>query len=404
MALRPVSVSELNNYIKNLIQGDPMISNLILAGEISYWKPNTRTGAVFFTIKDERSQIDCVMWSDAAARITVPYEIGMMVELHGRVDYWNNRGQVRFNAAYIRPAGEGELNARYERLKAKLIEEGLFSQDRKKPLPVFPKNVVVITSPEGSAAWDIKKTIVEKNEYVNIFVYPVKVQGQGAAGEIAAAIDAVNSSPRSTDVMIVARGGGSPEERWAFNEEIVVRSIAASRIPVVTGIGHEDNESLSDLAADFYAKTPTAAADAAVPDTHRIREELMVRYEYTERNFARYMNRLYEKTDALDPSRMISRLKGRVSNGENHLQLLRDRMNSSMKLKLSDTGNRVRLMKNRLEDLSPKNIMSRGYSAVTDEEGRLLGDVDRIKTGDTVNVTMINGELRTRVTEINKNQ
>lgn len=157
MALKPASVSELNRYIKNLLTGDPLLSAILLTGEISSWSPNSRTGAVFFTLKDEHSQIDCVMWGQAAGRMTVSYEVGMKVNLQGRIDYWNNRGQIRFNAVFIEPAGEGELNARYEELKKRLYDEGLFDTEKKKPLPFFPDNVAVITSPEGSAVWDIKK-------------------------------------------------------------------------------------------------------------------------------------------------------------------------------------------------------------------------------------------------------
>lgn len=404
MGVKPVSVSALNNYIKKTITGDPVLGNIVLTGEISYWKSNARTGAVFFTVKDAQSQIDCVMWAPAAGRITIDYEVGMMVNLHGKVDYWNNRGQLRFNAFFIEPAGEGELNAKYEKLKEKLMMEGIFSPERKKPLPVFPKTVTVITSPEGSAAWDIKKTITEKNNYVDILVYPVKVQGQGAAEEISAALDAVNASlaesKTKTDVIILARGGGSPEERWAFNEEIVVRSISASRIPVITGIGHEDNESLSDLAADYYAKTPTAAADRAVPDTAALKEDILLRYEMMDRHFQRYISNGEEKVINLSPSRMVGRLRSKAMNEEQKCRLIVDRSAMIAKNMITEREKNIEILFTGLTALSPKNIMEKGYSVIRDKNGRMVSDISRINVSDIIDITVKNGKIVSEVKDI----
>lgn len=404
--MRPFTVTELNRHIKDVLKSDPVLNGIIITGEISSWKPNFRTGAVFFTIKDENAQIDCVMWRESASNITVPYEVGMLVNLQGSVDFWNNRGQLRFNARFIEPAGAGELNARYEKLKAALTAEGLFDPARKKSLPVFPRNIAVVTSPEGSAAWDIRQTIIEKNDYVNIYLYPVKVQGQGAAQDIAAAIDDINmrAADMPIDVMIVARGGGSPEERWAFNEEIVVRSIARSNIPIVTGIGHEDNESLSDLAADYYAKTPTAAAAAAVPDTFEIKEDLALRAEQIDRCFTRFMRAKDEELKRLDPSNMVGRLKLRITSSRTKTDAMIKDQSNIIKNILSDNHKNIEIIKASLDALSPKNIMCRGYAAITGPGGRLVGSIGVLNKDDEIDITMRDGKLTAKVMQIRSNE
>ena len=401
MAVKPVSVSDLNRYIKNVLTGDPMLSNIVVTGEISSWKPNVRSGAVFFTIKDKDSQIDCVMWQEAAARLTMKHDVGDLINMHGRVDYWNNRGQLRFNARFIEPAGAGELNAKYEELKRKLTAEGLFDVERKKPLPVFPKKVFVVTSGEGSAVEDIKKTIIEKNDYVDIIIYPVKVQGQGAAEEIAAAIDHINALD-AADVMIVGRGGGSAEERWAFNEEVIVRSIAASHIPIITGIGHEDNESLADLAADFYAKTPTAAADRAVPDTFELREDLDYTLDLIERLFERHMSNAAERVEFLSPARMTGMLRNMVHLRENKCMGDLSRMSGKMESILLKSQSSVDVEKARLDALSPKNIMNRGYGVIMNADGKMIKSIDEIKENDHINVTLEGGGIGAKVTEVRR--
>ena len=418
--MRPVTVTELNRHIKDVLKSDPLLAGIILTGEISYWKPNYRTGAVFFTLKDENSQIDCVMWQDSASKITVPYEVGMLVNLQGSVDYWNNGGQLRFNARFIEPAGAGELNAKYEKLKASLSAEGIFDPGRKKSLPAFPHNVAIVTSPEGSAAWDIRQTIVEKNNYVNIYLYPVKVQGQGASQEIAAAIIDINNrnirkqgsqdryesgeiqNEPFIDVIIVARGGGSPEERWAFNEEIVVRSISDSTIPVVTGIGHEDNESLSDLASDYYAKTPTAAADAAVPDTFEIREDINITAEQIDRYFTRFMRMKEDELTRLDPHNMAGKLKLRLSAGRLSTDALIKNQSTIIKNKIQNAGKNTEIIKASLDALSPKNIMSKGYSVITHQDGRMVGSVSELETDDEIGITMKDGNLNALVKSIRR--
>lgn len=404
--MRPFTVTELNRHIKDVLKSDPVLNGIIITGEISSWKPNFRTGAVFFTIKDENAQIDCVMWRESASNITVPYEVGMLVNLQGSVDFWNNRGQLRFNARFIEPAGAGELNARYEKLKAALTAEGLFDPARKKSLPVFPRNIAVVTSPEGSAAWDIRQTIIEKNDYVNIYLYPVKVQGQGAAQDIAAAIDDINmrAADMPIDVMIVARGGGSPEERWAFNEEIVVRSIARSNIPIVTGIGHEDNESLSDLAADYYAKTPTAAAAAAVPDTFEIKEDLALRAEQIDRCFTRFMRAKDEELKRLDPSNMVGRLKLRITSSRTKTDAMIKDQSNIIKNIFSDNHKNIEIIKASLDALSPKNIMCRGYAAITGPGGRLAGSIGVLNKDDEIDITMRDGKLTAKVMQIRSNE
>ena len=282
--------------------------------------------------------------------------------------------------------------------------EGLFAPERKKPIPVFPKTVTVITSPEGSAAWDIKKTITEKNDYADILIYPVKVQGQGAAEEISAALDAVNASATKTDVIILARGGGSPEERWAFNEEIVVRSIAASRIPVITGIGHEDNESLSDLAADYYAKTPTAAADRAVPDTAVLREDIMLGFEMLDRHFQRFISGAEEKVLHHSPARMVGRLRSKTMNEEQKCRMMIQRAALKAENIIRDREKDIEIVHTGLKALSPKNIMEKGYSVIRDKNGRTVSDIAAVNISDIIDITVKNGTIVSEVKDVRRSE
>ena len=273
MGLKPFSVGQVNNYIGRILKTDPILGNISVIGEISNLTFH-KSGYVFFSLKEDKSRLKCIIAPWNVEKITCPLEEGMEVIASGFISVFERDGVYNLNVRDIETNGIGQLAVAFEKLKAKLEKEGLFAQENKKPLPSFPSNVAVVTSETGAAVRDIIKTIKNKNDYVNILIYPVLVQGPAAAREIAGAIDRINAEYSEIDVIITGRGGGSMEELWAFNEEIVARSIFASKIPVISAVGHETDFTIADFTADFRAATPTAAAEMAVPDTRELKRYL----------------------------------------------------------------------------------------------------------------------------------
>ena len=273
MGLKPIRVGQLNNYIGRVLKTDPILGNVSVIGEISNLKFHS-SGHVYFSLKDETSKINCFLSSSNLEHITCPMEEGMEIVASGFISVYERGGYYSLNIRDMEVNGEGQLAIQFEKLKAKLEKEGLFAPEHKKPLPEFPSKIAVVTSETGAAVRDIIRTIKNKNDYVDILVYPVLVQGPAAAQDIAGAIRDINENYKDVDVIITGRGGGSMEELWAFNEEVVARSIFASEIPVISAVGHETDFTISDFTADFRAATPTAAAELAVPDTGKLREYL----------------------------------------------------------------------------------------------------------------------------------
>ena len=265
MAVKPVKVSQLNGYIKRILQTDPILGNVSVVGEISNLKFHG-SGHVYFSMKDEGSRLNCFLPSERAESLRYELSEGMEITASGYIYLYERGGSYSLNIRDIEVAGLGNLSIAFEKLKEKLGKEGLFDAEHKKEIPFFPEKIAVVTSESGAAIRDILKIIKNKNNYVDILIYPVLVQGPAAAGEIAEAICDINENCPDVDTIIVGRGGGAMEELWAFNEEIVARSIYNSNIPVISAVGHETDVTISDFVADRRAETPTAAANLAVPD------------------------------------------------------------------------------------------------------------------------------------------
>ena len=273
MGLKPVKVSQLNNYIKRILQSDPILGSVSVIGEISNLKFHN-SGHVYFSLKDEKSRINCFLAADNVDAVEDMLVEGNEVTARGYIYLYERGGSYSLNVRTMESAGRGDLAAAFEKLKAKLEKEGIFDPAHKKVLPFFPQKVAVVTSPTGAAVRDIVKIITGRNDCVDIVIYPVLVQGPYAAEEIAHAIKDINENHSDVDIIITGRGGGSMEELWAFNEECVARSIYGSDIPVISAVGHETDFTISDFAADRRAETPTAAAQMAVPDTKELRDRI----------------------------------------------------------------------------------------------------------------------------------
>ena len=381
MARRPISVYQLNQYIKRSIETDPVLRDVAVHGEISRITFQ-KNGYVYFDLKDERSSVSCAIWSDIPDKDKLAS--GKEVTVYGRLSVYDVRGTYTIAVNGFDLAGEGDLAIAFAKLKKKLAAEGLFDPAVKKPIPSFPKHVGVVTASTGAAIRDIMRIITDRNDYVDIHLFPVAVQGPQAAGEIAAAIDRADRDFPWLDVLIVGRGGGSEEDLAAFSEEIVARSIFACRIPVISAVGHESDIAISDFVADIRAATPTDAANIAVPDTHLIRDNL---------------NRTAE--------RMRIDLGRHLAAGENRMQACSmDLLGQILRDRIRMREERADALMGRLEALDPRHTLERGYAMVQSGEGEILTGTGNMQAGDEIRLIMKDGTADAQVlrTETEKEQ
>ena len=358
-----VTVSQLNRYIKSIMDSDYNLQTVFVSGEISNFTNHYRTGHYYLTLKDEKASIKAVMFSSDNCRLGFMPENGMRVIARGRISVFERDGQYQLYIQDMQPDGAGALSIAFEQLKARLEAEGLFSQERKRPLPKYPKRVGVVTSPTGAAVRDIINVITRRNPATQIILCPVQVQGDSAPGQIVDAIRRFNKGGFA-DVLIVGRGGGSVEELWAFNEECVARAVAESDIPVISAVGHETDFTICDFAADMRAPTPSAAAEIAVRD----KEELLAYINQLDRRC-----RTALRTQAEYKSNELLRLKTQLYayGPQNQLESMRQSLDIScsamykavLRLYEKDRA-RISSLAGKLDALSPLKILSRGYSAV----------------------------------------
>ncbi len=372
MARKPISVYQLNQYIKRSIETDPVLRDVAVHGEISRITFQ-KNGYVYFDLKDERSSVSCAIWSDIPDKDKLAS--GKEVTVYGRLSVYDVRGTYTIAVNGFELAGEGDLAIAFAKLKKKLAAEGLFDPAVKKPIPSFPKHVGVVTASTGAAIRDIMRIITDRNDYVDIHLFPVAVQGPQAAGEIAAAIDRADRDFPWLDVLIVGRGGGSEEDLAAFSEEIVARSIFACRIPVISAVGHESDIAISDFVADIRAATPTDAANIAVPDTHLIRDEL---------------DRIAE--------RMRIDLGRHLAAGENRMQACSmDLLGQILRDRIRMREERADALMGRLEALDPRHTLERGYAMVQSGEGEILTGTGNMQAGDEIRLIMKDGTADAQV-------
>lgn len=371
------SVSRLSAEIRRLIEdGLPLVW---IEGEISNFKLHS-SGHRYFTLKDESAQIACTMWR-TRPQPPIPIQDGMKVRLYGRVTIWEQGGRYQFDVANLLPAGIGDLQIAFEALKQKLTTEGLFEQARKKQLPRFPGAIGIVTSPTGAVIHDLVWGFATRYPPAKLFLIPTAVQGDGAGAQIAAAIQAYNRL-NLVDVIIIARGGGSLEDLWAFNEEVVVRAVAGSRIPVVSAVGHEVDVSLCDFAADVRAPTPTGAAAMVVPDRRDLLETIAKRSETLTRNLVRIVSLWRERVGAIRDGYGFRRVIGRVGEERQRLDGLSRRMEIAVSSQLSNRISRLQGLVGRVEALSPGAVLQRGFSVIQKPDGALVRTAHEIERGE----------------------
>lgn len=401
MALKPVRVSQLNSYIKRILQTDPILGNVSVIGEISNLKFHG-SGHVYFSLKDETGKVNCFLAADNFSRLEFELEEGLEIIASGYIYLYERGGSYSLNIRDIEISGQGNLAAEFLRLKSKLEKEGLFDTAHKKNIPAFPYRVAVVTSETGAAIRDIVKTIRRKNDFTDILIYPVLVQGPNAPDEISAAIDDLNQRYNDIDVIIVGRGGGSMEELWAFNEEIVVRSIFNSHIPIISAVGHETDFTISDFVADLRAETPTAAAERAVPDTFLLREKLETYKLELKRNLNMILEDRKKQLKLLDPEAFGRDIQSHIIMDQMKLDTVAQSMKELLVMKINEYRHRLDILKTGLESCNPETILKKGYSVVTDTDGRIIKDAETLRKGDIITIKACRGSAQAAITDVRK--
>ncbi len=362
-----LTVSDLNEYVRRSLAGDPMLKDLKLRGEISNFKRHV-SGHLYFSLKDEQARIQCVMFRQDASRLTFSPADGMRVELRGSVSLYTAAGSYQFYATGMSPDGLGALYQRFEELKRRLMAEGLFDAGRKRPLPLLPRQIGIVTARTGAVIHDIARVAGRRNPGVQLVLRPAQVQGAGAAENIAQGIRDLSALPE-IDVLIIGRGGGSLEDLWAFNEEAVVRAIAACPVPVISAVGHETDVTLSDFAADVRAATPSAAAELAVQERNQLNDQLLSLR-------ARALKATHDaagqrRTSLAQAETRLARLHpiARLRELRNREALLMAGLNAAAQARLKERSALLGQRLARLEALGPQAVLKRGYVIARDSRG-----------------------------------
>lgn len=387
-----LTVSQLNLYIKSLLDGDPRLGNVFVVGEISNFTNHYRSGHFYFSMKDSRCTVKCVMFAGRASRVRFHPEDGMRVLVRGRVSVYEAGGQYQLYVEDMQPDGVGALNLAFEQLKKKLAGEGLFDARRKKTLPRFPSKVGVITSPTGAAVRDIEHILGRRFPLSQVVLCPVLVQGEEAPAQIIEAIRRFNTLD-AADVLIVGRGGGSMEDLWAFNDEGVAQAVAASRIPIISAVGHETDFTICDFVADLRAPTPSAAAELAVPDQEEIKTQIrsyQKKMGYTVNTILHRselrLQRLMQNRELRNPQEVIE--KHRM-----YLDEIQERLSRLSSDRLSHEQKRFVELMAKLDALNPMKVLSRGYAVVQDSQGKIIRSIKETEAGQNLDIQISDGRL-----------
>jgi exodeoxyribonuclease VII large subunit len=393
------TVSQLASYLRQVIEGDEILQDLWVAGEISnFARPSS--GHLYFTLKDSQSAIRCVMWRSTTIRLGFDPRDGLAVEAHGNMGVYEASGQVQLYVDTMRPGGEGQLFQEFSRLKAKLEAEGLFDTATKRPIPPLPRVIGIVTSHTGAALQDMLNTLRRRFPAVEVVLAPTPVQGADAPPAIVAALERLNRQVHP-DVILIGRGGGSIEDLWAFNDERVVRAVKASAAPVISGVGHETDFTLTDFAADLRAPTPTAAAEVATPD----RTELLgVVAELANRHTTNLNALLADlRWEHGQVRHTLDRLSPRhaINSYRQHLDEIVFRLDRSMQVRLEKKAMQLASMQQSLRGLSPQAVLNRGYAIVTRvQDGALVKHASQVQTDDDIHIRVSQGELKARINKV----
>ena len=398
MQRETLTVTQLNNRIKGLLDMDPMLADVSVRGELSNYRIYP-SGHHYFTLKDSESSLRCVMFKSSASKLRFRPESGMGVTAYGRVSVYPRDGAYQLYCSALVPEGTGDLQIAFEQLKAKLAAEGLFDPSYKKPLPEFPERIAIVTSSVGAAVHDMIRILGHRWPMTKVVLLPVRVQGVEAPPEIAGAIRYANAH-HVADLIITGRGGGSIEDLWAFNDERVSRAIFASEIPVISAVGHEPDVTIADYVADRRASTPSNAAEIAVPDWHEMRESLES-YEIRSRQaIAKKLTQCAQNLDALRGKRVLRDPAVYIDDRRIELDNMRDRLAAAQDRQLAEKKQRFVKLGSALDAMSPLRVLTRGYSITEDRDGQPVRSVQELAAGDHVRILFRDGRADCRVENI----
>ena len=397
-----LSVTELNSYVKSLVDGDELLMDVCVRGELSNYKIYP-SGHHYFTLKDAESSLRCVMFKYSAMKLRFRPENGMGVTAFGRVSVYLRDGAYQLSCTSLMPEGMGDLQVAFEQMKAKLSAEGLFDPAHKKPLPPFPEKIAIITSSAGAAIHDMIRILGHRWPMTKVLLLPVRVQGMEAPAEIAGAIRYANEF-QIADLIITGRGGGSLEDLWAFNDERVARAIYASGIPVISAVGHEPDVTISDYVADRRASTPSNAAEIAVPDWHEMQDALQS-YEIRSRQaMEKSLKSLSQRLDALKNKRVLTDPGVYLDNRRMDLDRARDRLLAASERQLAAKRQSFVKLGASLDAMSPLRVLSRGYTVSSDRDGKVLKSVRDLRAGQEISVRFSDGLADCRVESITEGE
>ena len=389
------SVTQITRHIKDQLEADPLLQDLWIKGEISNWKRST-AGHCYFTLKDAQAAMRAVIWRTAADRLTFAPQDGQSVLAHGHVSLYEPQGQYQLYVDLLQPIGLGELYLQFQALKERLAAEGLFDAARKRPLPLFPTAIGIVTSPTGAALRDIRNVLSRRWPLARVLLVPTLVQGEEAPSQIVAALHALYRRD-DVDLIIVARGGGSIEDLWAFNDERVARTIAESPVPVISGIGHEIDFTIADFVADQRAPTPSAAAEIAVPDQADVRGQLAALRAALEQSAVRHTSAARR---ALDMQRQsLARLSplSRVERDRQRVDDMARRADQAWLHRLALNRERLSGLRQQLCGMNPIATLERGYAIVRCQDGQVVRQVAQVLPGDPIQVRVSDGAFTARV-------
>lgn len=418
-----ITVTQLNKTIKQLFDQTAFLKRLSVMGELSNFKRHS-SGTYYFTLKDQGSEIKSVMFASAAVKLSHSFKDGDQVIASGDVNVYDVRGEYQLYVTAMRPTGAGDIYAKLEALKKKLLAEGLLDESHKKPLPKYPRVVGVITSPTGAAVQDIQNTIARRFPLAVVRIYPAQVQGEEAKYSVTKQIEKANLEKRA-DVLIVGRGGGSIEDLWAFNEELVLRAIFASQIPIISAVGHETDTTLSDLIADRRAPTPTAAAELAVPDKMELLQVITSQQTLLKTRIANVWQGLYRRYQRASSSyvltqperllqskqltyeRLVSRMQqqsplAKTQRYEQQQLFTTERLQQAYRHVLTKVEHRLESMKRSLNALNPNAVLDRGFTLIETGES-VITSVQQVKENDAVTIRFKDGSAESTITKTRRN-
>jgi len=401
MAQQVLSISQLNDYIRGKLDADALLNGVAVRGEISNYKMYP-SGHHYFTLKDENSQLKCVMFKGNAMRLRFRPDNGVKVIAMGKISVYPRDGVYQLYCTAMAMDGIGDLYAAFEQLKAKLAARGLFDPAHKKPLPKYPGTIGIITSSAGAAIHDMLRILRKRYPLTQVRLLPVRVQGAEAPGEIAAAIRYANYY-KLADLLIVGRGGGSIEDLWAFNDEQVAYAIYESQIPVISAVGHEPDVTISDFVADLRAATPSNAAELAVQDRQALEQSLDAMNAAMATALSRQLRAARQHLDVLSKSAALQSPMGYLQQRQKSLQLLQNRLIAAENQCISRNNQRYIALTAKLDAMSPLKVLTRGYAMAQKADGEVVRSVSQVETGDQINVSFSDGSLLATVTDVKEN-